>query len=145
MRIEALVFAAVFAPALPVVAEAQHSHGGSGRTDDTVIPQRRKEPPPRPPAGMLPLGSPRPIEVLVVDYGFSPKEIRADVGETVTLQVRRSGPVCANGLSIPKRKLDLDLPLGETVSVTLELEQAERVELQCANEDAAAVIVVGSP
>lgn len=106
MRIEALVFAAAFAPALPVVAEAQHSHGGSGRT---------------------------------------PKEIRADVGETVTLQVRRSGPVCLSGLTIPKRKLNLDLPLDETVPVTLELKQAELIELQCTNEDAAAVIIVGSP
>lgn len=145
MRIEKLLYAAMLASALPVVAQAQHSHGGGGSMDGTTIPQRRKEPPQKLPGGMLPLGSPRPIEVLVVYYGFSPKEIRADVGETVILQVRRSGSLCANGLSIPDRNVNLDLPLDETVPVTLELKQAERIELRCTNEETSAAIVVGSP
>ncbi len=128
-----------------VIAEAQHSHGGGGGMDQMPRPERRKDSPTKLPPGLLPAGSPRPIEVLVLDHGFSPEEIRADVGETVTLLVRRGDPVCLNGLSIPKRKLNLDLPIGETVPVTLELKQAERIELRCANEDAAAVIIVGSP
>jgi len=145
MRIETLFYAAVFASALPVVAEAQHSHGGGGGMDQMSRPERRKDAPPKLPPGLLPVGSPRPIEVLVLDYGFSPKEIRADVGETVTLQVRRASPACVNGLSIPQRQLNLDLPLGETVPVTLELKQPGRLELKCRDEETAAVLIVGSP
>lgn len=145
MRLESLLFSAVFASALPVVAEAQHSHGGSAGMDQGQRHERQAELPPKLPPGLLAVGSTRSIEVLVMSYGFSPAEIRADVGETVTLLVRREDPVCANGLEIPAMTIAVDLPLGKAVPVTLELKRAERIELRCKNDQAAAVLVVGSP
>jgi plastocyanin len=145
MRIETLFCGVVLASTLPVIAEAQHSHGGAVGMDQMPRRERRKEPAPTLPRGFLPVGSARQVEVLVLDFGFSPNEIRADVGETITLLVRRANSVCVNGLSIPKRQQNLNLPPDETVPVTLELKQAERIELKCTDEDAAAVIIVGSP
>lgn len=145
MRVETLLVAAVAGAWMPAAAEAQHSHGARDAMNQSPGSVREKESPPKLPAGLLPLGSPRPIEVLVLEYGFSPSEIRADVGETVTLMVRRADPVCADGLSIPKRQLNLELPLGVTIPVTLEPSRPERIELRCPNEGATAVIVVGSP
>jgi len=82
-------------------------------------------------------------EVLVVSYGFSPSEIRADQGEEIVLRVRRSAEsLCTSGLTIPERHLEVQLPLDETVPVTLKLDRAETIELQCANEDVRASIVV---
>jgi hypothetical protein len=48
----------------------------------------------------------------------------------------------ARGLTIPGKHVDVQLPLGETVPVTLKLDRAETIELQCANDDARASIVV---
>jgi hypothetical protein len=80
--------------------------------------------------------------VLVLDFGFSPTEMSADVGETVILGIRRVDPVCTSGLTISGREAKLELPIGETVPVTIELKRAERIELRCEGEDAAAVLVV---
>lgn len=83
------------------------------------------------------------IEVLVVSYGFSPTEIHADQGEEIILRVRRTAESrCANGLTIPEKHVEVQLPLDETVPVTLKLDRPETIELQCANEDARAAIVV---
>jgi hypothetical protein len=146
MRIETLFCGVVLASTLPGIAEAQHSHGGSDvGMDQMPRRERRKEPTPTLPPGLLPVGSPRQVEVLVFDFGFSPNEIRADVGETLILLVRRANSVCVSGLSIPKREQKMSLPPDETVPITLELKEAERIELKCTDEDAAAVIIVGSP
>lgn len=144
MRLETLLLSAVVAWGVPAFAGAQHSHGGAAATDYPQHHERREEPP-KPPAGLLPVGSTRGIEVVVVSFGFSPAEIRADVGETVTLLVRRSAPVCTNGLEIPARDITTDLPLDKTVPLTLELKRAERIELRCKDGSAVATLVVGSP
>lgn len=144
MSLHPSAFAIAAAVMLPVLSQAQHSHGGGG-TD--VPPRRAERERPSPPAaqrGLLPPGSPRQVEVLVLSYGFSPTSIRAEAGEEIVLLVKRiDDPPCAKGLAIPAKELLVELPLNETVPVTLKLERAETIELACANEDVRASIVVG--
>ncbi len=126
----------------PALARAQQSHGGGGG-----MPPRHENherpPPPAEPRGILALGTPRQVEVLVVSYGFSPREIHADQGEQIVLTVRRSDDAhCKSGLAIPARKVLVQLPVGETVPVTLKLDRPETIDLVCANEDTQAAIVV---
>ena len=111
------------------VAEAQHAHGGGDFPTPPRPEPRRDTPPPRPP-GLLPPGSPRQIEVLVLDWGFLPEEIAAEVGETVALLVRASQPVCTE-LEIPSREVRVAVPVDVTVPVVLELPRAEEFELRC--------------
>lgn len=137
-------FAVAAAFAAPLLARAQHSHGGGGGMDLSPRHEKHERPPaPAVPRGILPPGSARQIEVLVVSYGFSPTEIRADQGEEVVLTLRRSDDVhCGHGLAIPARQIFLELPVGETVPVTLRLDRAETIEVACVNEDVKASIVV---
>ncbi len=137
------MLAVAAAIAVPWAAGAQHSHGGGG----TEIPPRpaRQERPSAPERqrGVLPAGSARQVEVLVVSYGFSPQEIRADEGEQVVLAIRRSTDThCKEGVAIPARQVFVQLPVGETVPVTLKLDRAETLEVGCVNEDVRASIVV---
>lgn len=130
--------------AAPAAAMAQHSHGG-GDMGSMPMPRHSEHDSSKPvsPAGVLPLGSARQIEVLVVSYGFSPSEITADQGEEVILYLRRSDDVhCKDGLEIPARKIVVQLPVGETVPVPLKLERAETLDVACRNEDVRASIVV---
>jgi len=142
LRLRSSLFAAAVAVGVPMLARAQHSHGAGGMD----LPQRREKHDPSPaaaPRGILPPGSPRQVEVLVVAYGFSPKEIKAAQGEQIVLSVRRSDPShCNAGLAIPTRQVLVQLPVGETIPVTLKLDRAETIDLVCANEDARASIIV---
>jgi len=141
MKLIPFFFSAAVA-VLPALTLAQHSHGGGGWSDPPSARQKHEHPSPAP-RGLRPPGSAREIEVLVVSYGFSPSEIRADQGEEIVLRVRRSAEsLCTSGLTIPERHLEVQLPLDETVPVTLKLDRAETIELQCANEDVRASIVV---
>lgn len=136
---------ALLALGLPAAAFAQHAgHGGGGGSAGVESPRKRaSDEHPTLPAGLLPLGSPRAIEVLVVYYGFSPAEIRAEQGEEVVLRVRRSDDAhCREGLSIPSREMVVQLPLGENVTISLKLERAETIALTCAGDDSHASIVV---
>lgn len=144
MRLPLWLFATVAAAtSVPGVAAAQHSHGGGGMGPSPRNEIRERPAPPALPRGILPAGSARRIEVLVLDYGFSPKEIRADEGEEVILTVRRSDEaVCKGGLAIPAKQVLVQLPIGETVPVTLKLDRAETIEVRCANEDTKGAIVV---
>lgn len=136
-----LVIAAV--TALP--AFAQHSHGGDGGHAEQPA-AREKHQRPAPPAaapGLRPLGSARQIEVLVVYYGFSPAEIDVLQGEEIELRLRRSAEdLCTRGLAIPGRQEIVQLPLGETIPVTLKLDRAETIWLQCRDEKTKVAIVV---
>jgi hypothetical protein len=86
MRLHSRTLAIAAAVVLPVLGQAQHSHGGG-----MDLPPRRAEPehasPPATPRGLLPPGGPRQVEVLVVSYGFSPPSIRAQRGEEIMLLV----------------------------------------------------------
>lgn len=132
---------------IPSVSRAQHSHGGGGGMD--MPPMRHEKhtaPEPERQRGVLPPGSARRIEVLVVYFGFSPREIRADQGEEVILAVRRSDETrCKAGLTIPSRQVRVQLPIGETVPVTLKLDRAETISVACADEDGMRAEIVVAP
>jgi hypothetical protein len=137
--------AAALAFAAPLSATAQHSgHGGDmGSMPTPRHSERERTSKPALPSGVLPVGSARQIEVLVVTYGFSPSEIAAEQGEEVILYLRRSDDVhCKDGLEIPARKVLVQLPVGETVPVPLKLERAETLDVGCRNEDVRASIIV---
>ena len=144
MKLSRLSFAVVVATALPTFALAQHSHGGGGQTERP--PEREKHPHsshPATPTGLLPPGSARKIEVLVVYYGFSPSEIHAEQGEEIELRVRRSAEDrCSAGLAISGRPGIVQLPLTETIPVTLKLDRAETIVLDCQDERTKAAIIV---
>lgn len=80
----------------------------------------------------------------MLDGGFSPREIAAEVGEQVVLLVRRSSSSrCAAGLVLPGRDLPVPLPLDETVPVALQpLRDPGTVELRCESDGASAAVVV---
>jgi hypothetical protein len=148
MKPPKLAFLTAVVAALPALALAQHSHGGGGGGHTTQPAAREKHqhspsPAPAPAPGLRPPGSARVLEVLVVYYGFSPAEIRADQGEEVELRLRRSAEeLCAGGLAIPGRQEIVQLPLGETIPVTLKLDRAETLWLQCKDEKTKVAIVV---
>lgn len=143
MRFPIKSFVVAAALGSPWFGEAQHSHGGGGGMD---LPRREKHvhaPPPALPRGILPPGSPREIEVLVVSYGFSPNEIPATQGEEVVLSVRRSDESrCKHGFAIPAKQILVQLPMDETVPITLKLDRAETIGVTCTNEDVQASIIV---
>lgn len=122
---------------IPSASRAQHSHSGGGGMD--MPPTRREKhraPEPERQRGVLPPGSPRQVQILVVSFGFSPKEIPADQGEEIVLAIRRSSEEhCKAGLEIPSRKVHVQLPIGETIPVTLKLDRAETISVACAGED----------
>lgn len=143
LRCRPIVLAAALA--VPILARPQHSHGSG-----TDLPPRRSAPdspsPPAKPRGLLPPGSPRQIEVLVLSWGFSPISIHAEPGEEIVLLVQRiDESPCAGGLAIPSRQLLVELPRGDTVPVALKLDRAETIDVRCANEETRASIVVAPP
>jgi heme/copper-type cytochrome/quinol oxidase subunit 2 len=142
MKAATFALAVAIAAAIPTLAPAQHDHGGGGM-DRQPPREKRKEASPVDPPGLLPMGSARPIEVLVVYYGFSPSVVRADQGEEIQLRLRRSADVlCTKGLTIPGREGLVQLPPGETVPVTLKLDRAGTFTLQCKDEATHASIIV---
>lgn len=143
MRVQSRTLAIAITVVLPVLGEAQHSHAGGGMD----LPPRRAKPEHAAPSdtarGLLPPGSPRQVDVLVLSYGFSPTSIRAQEGEEIVLLLRRvDESPCAKGVVIPAKQVAVDLPLNEAVLVTLKLDRTETIDVQCANEDVKASIVV---
>lgn len=64
-------------------------------------------------------------------------------GEEVEFRLRRSAEeLCVSGLTIPGRQEAVRLPLGETIPVTLKLDRAETLWLQCKDEKTKVAIVV---
>jgi hypothetical protein len=145
MRLGALVTITA-ALVIPSVGQAQHSHGGGGmdmppRQEKGALPVEERQ------RGVLLPGSPRQVEVLVLSWGFSPREIRADQGEQVVLAVRRSSDDshCKAGLTISAKHVHVQLPVGETIPVTLRLEQAETFAIGCEGEEDVQASVVVAP
>jgi hypothetical protein len=71
-----VVAAVAFAPA---VARPQRSHGATGSTPRREAPPRSRPAAPELPRGVLPAGSPRQIEVLVLSNGCANESLRAAI------------------------------------------------------------------
>ncbi len=64
---------------------------------------------------------PRRVDIKVTDAGFEPRQVKAKVGEPVTLAfTRTSDRTCMTAIDIPGEDVkELELPLNRTVTVTI--------------------------
>jgi len=71
-------------------------------------------------------------EVSVTDEGFQPSEIKVEAGQELTLRVKRTtDSTCAKKITVPSRKLKVDLPLGKAVDVKLGKLEKGSVKFGC--------------
>lgn len=63
----------------------------------------------------------RRVDIQVTDAGFEPRQVRAKVGEPLTLAfTRTSDRTCMTAIDIPDEDVkQLELPLNRTVTVTI--------------------------
>lgn len=60
------------------------------------------------------------VDLAVTENGFEPKSIDVKPGSDVVLKVtRKTDSTCAKQIQIPSKKIKVDLPLNETVAVSL--------------------------
>lgn len=60
------------------------------------------------------------ISVEVTEKGFVPREINVNPGTEVTLEVtRKTDATCSKEIQVPSKKIRLELPLNEKVTVAL--------------------------
>ncbi len=64
---------------------------------------------------------PRRVDIKVTDAGFEPRQVKAKVGEPLTLAfTRTSDRTCMTAIDIPDEDVkELELPLNRTVTVTI--------------------------
>jgi plastocyanin len=90
--------------------------------------------------------SARMIRVEAAREGFAPTEIRARVGETITLAIHRtSRDRCLDRVVLHlsgTQRIQRELPFGTTASFTLQLTRAGELGLTCAKDGHAAAIYV---
>lgn len=88
----------------------------------------------------------RRIEIEAAEKGFRPEEIRARVGESITLNVTRTGrDSCLQRVIVHltgERRIERELPLGKTVAITLHLTTPGELGLTCSKDGHAATIYV---
>lgn len=71
-------------------------------------------------------------EVAVTDEGFQPSEIKLEAGQEMTLRVKRTtDKTCAKKITVPSRKIKLDLPLNQAVDVKLGKLEKGSVKFGC--------------
>jgi plastocyanin len=99
-------------------------------------------------AGAMEVTSPsaRVIRVEAAREGFEPTEIRARVGETIKLAIRRtSRDKCLDRVVLHlsgTQRVQRELPFGSTASFTLQLMRVGELGLTCAKDGHAATIYV---
>ncbi len=72
------------------------------------------------------------IEMKVTDKGFEPSQITVMPGTSVTLKVTRlTDSTCATQIQVPSKKLKKDLPLNQTVEVTLGVLEKGEISFGC--------------
>lgn len=60
------------------------------------------------------------INLEVTEKGFEPSSLHAKTGIPVVLKItRKTDATCATAISIPSKKIKVDLPLNKTVEVKL--------------------------
>ena len=71
-------------------------------------------------------------EILVDNGGYEPANIKLQKGEPVTLKfLRNDASPCAEKVIFDKLHLSVDLPVGETVEVKIQPEQAGEIGFTC--------------
>lgn len=67
------------------------------------------------------------IEISVTEKGFEPSSIKVASGKSVTLKIiRKTDQTCSTLIQIPTLKIKKDLPLNQTITISLgHLEKGE--------------------
>jgi len=85
----------------------------------------------------------RRVEMAVTSAGFVPAEVKAKVGEQLTLVVtRKTDKTCAKEIVIKDYGINTPLPLDKAVEVALTPKKAGKIRYACAMDMIAGVIVV---
>lgn len=118
-------------------SRAQHAGHGAG-------PER---PPPRStaPALTLPTG-PRVVDVRVTEAGFAPSEVRAGAGESISLRItRETEATCAKEVNVFGRGVQVALPRGQEVRVTIEVDSPGEVRVGCLGDRTVRLLITVAP
>lgn len=74
----------------------------------------------------------RVIDIKVADGAFTPSNIEAKKGETITLRFTRTqDSECLKAIAIPSLKIEKDLPMNKAVDVTITPTEAGKIVFQC--------------
>ncbi len=122
---------------------AQHAGHGGGDPMREARPARHRDTPraPGPPPG-LPSG-PRQVQVTITETGFEPSEVRAEAGDSVTLFITRlTEATCAKEVNFFGRGVQVALPMGQEVKVTIDVNEPGTVRFGCLSGADGAVIKV---
>ena len=106
-------------------AFAQHQHGMPGRASDSSHGEHAAPAP-------TPNYDVRTIEIGVISSGFDPAEVQLRKGEVVKLVFTRTTErACATRVIIKDLGIDVDLPLGQPVAITLKPEKVGKLPVSC--------------
>ena len=123
-------------------ALAQHAgHGAGGSTNGGDHARSHDQKPPSPPP-TFPTG-PRQVRVTITQDGFTPREIDAEAGDSVVLVITRLGSAtCARELNFFGRGLQVALPEGQEVRITVDVNEPGILRFGCLSGAEGAVIRV---
>ena len=132
-----MVFLACFATAWAQPAFAQHAgHGGMAPSEPRVEKPRQEGPR----LSMSP--GPHQVEVRITEAGFSPKEIPAGAGDSVMLFITRVTEATCKEINFFGRGIQVALPIGQTVKITIDVNEPGLVRFGCLSGADGAVIKV---
>jgi hypothetical protein len=136
MKLKAtLAFVAIMA-SLP--ARAQHAGHGA-------MPERPPSPRSTAPAPTFPTG-PRVVEVRVTEAGFIPSEVRAGAGESISLRItRETEATCAKEMNVFGRGVQVALPRGQEVKVTIDVDSPGEVRVGCLGDRSVRLLIMVAP
>lgn len=73
------------------------------------------------------------FDLAVTDNGFEPSEINAKPGSDVVLNItRKTDSTCATSITVPSKKVKVELPLNKTVTVALGKLDKGEIKFGCA-------------
>lgn len=132
-----LVLACFIATAWSRAAYAQHAgHGGMAPSEPRVEKTRQEAPR----LSMSP--GPHQVDVRITDAGFSPKEIPAGAGDSVSLYLTRETEATCKEVNFFGRGVQVAVPMGQTVKITVDVNEPGIVRFGCLSGDGGAVIKV---
>ena len=135
-----LVATALLTRAVP--AFAQHAGHGAGDPTHTGDHARSHDHGARSPPPTLPTGL-RQVRVTITEAGFSPREINAEAGDSVLLLITRlTSTTCARELNFFGRGLQVALPEGQEVRITVDVNEVGFLRFGCLSGAEGAVIKV---
>jgi hypothetical protein len=119
-------------------SRAQHTGHGAG-------PERPPSARSTAPALTLPTG-PRIVDVRVTEAGFAPSEVRAGVGESISLRItRETEATCAKEVNVFGRGVQVALPRGQEVKITVDVDSPGDVQVGCLGDRSVRLLILVAP